>query len=90
MRRAHVHGIDDVSRDWSTFEKFVRNIDNLKFIVGRYGTMDQYSVFKTASQRRSHEMNTYMDSQDFFGLGLHMLNYKPNPSDLVTGTLADQ
>lgn len=90
MRQAHVHGIDDLSLDWSTFENFVRNIHDMKFIVGRYGTIDQYSIFKTASQRRSHEMNAYMDSQDFFTLGLHMLTYKPNPLDLVSPSDAHQ
>ena len=81
MCRAHVHGIEDVSLDWSTFELFVRNIKDMKFILGRYGTMQQYSTFDTASRERSHEMNTYMDSQDFFALGSHLLTYKPPLSD---------
>ena len=84
MRRAHVHGIEEVSLDWSTFEMFVRNINDMKFILGRYGTMQQYSNFDTASQQRSHEMNTYMDSQDFFALGSHLLTYIPPLSDYDT------
>ena len=84
IRRAHVHGIEEVPLDWSTFEMFVQNINGMKFILGRYGTMQQYSIFDTASQQRSHEMNTYMDSQDFFTLGSHLLAYIPPPSDYDT------
>ena len=84
MRRAHVHGIEEVSLDWSTFEIFVQNINDMKFILGRYGTMGQYSIFDTAAQQRSHEMNTYMDSQDFFALGTHLLTYIPPLSDYDT------
>ena len=62
----------------------MQNINDMKFILGRYGTMGHYSIFDTASQQRSHEMNTYMDSQDFFALGTHLLTYIPPLSDYDT------
>ena len=49
--------------------------------------MQQYSNFDTASQQRSHEMNTYMDSQDFFALGSHLLTYIPPLSDYDTSVV---
>lgn len=81
MRMAHVHGTEEVVLDWSTFDQFVRNIEDHKFILGRYATLRDYSLSKTASTNRSHEMNTYMDHANFFALASHLLRYKPDLSD---------
>lgn len=78
IMEAHVHGVNEVSLDWSSFDKFIKNIDNLKFIVGRYAVPADYSIFQTLSAKLSKEMNCYMDSADFFDLGEKLLSYKPN------------
>ena len=36
--------------DWSTFDKFIENIDCLKFIIGRYAHPDEYTIFPTSSR----------------------------------------
>ena len=81
MMQAHVHGVEVLVLDWSTFDKFVENLVGQKFIVGRYANPKEYSIFQSLSTQMSHEMNSYMDSDDFFALGDRILAYMPNPSD---------
>ena len=81
MMQAHVQGADELVLDWSTFDKFIENLDNLKFVVGRYAVPRDYSIFKTSSGKLSYEMNTYMDSDDFFELGQRVLSHKPSLDD---------
>ena len=81
IMQAHVHGVEELALDWSTFDKFVENLVDQKFIVGRYADPKEYSIFQSLSTQMSHEMNSYMDSDDFFTLGERLLAYKPNPSD---------
>ena len=81
MMQAHVHGVEDLVLDWSTFDKFAENLVNQKFIVGRYADPNEYSIFQSLSTQMSLEMNSYMDTDDFFALGERILAYKPNPGD---------
>ena len=81
MLEAHVHGVDELDLDWSTFDMFITNLIKQKFIIGRYADPSEYSLFKSLSSQRSREMNSYMDSDAFFVLGDKMLAYKPNLSD---------
>jgi hypothetical protein len=81
ITEAHVSGVEKLSLDWSTFDKFVENIHNQKFIVGRYADPKEYGIFQSRSSNRSREMNSYMDSDDFFLLGERLLAYKPDPKD---------
>ena len=64
MMEAHVHGIEELDLDWSTFDKFIGNVDKQKFIVGRYAAPSEYSIFPSRSAQRSREMNSYMDSDE--------------------------
>ena len=81
MMEAHVSGVEELNLDWSTFDKFIGNIHDQKFIIGRYGDPKDYGIFLSRSSQRSREMNSYMDSKDFFALGKKLLAYKPDPSD---------
>ncbi len=81
VMEAHVHGVTELDLDWSTFDKFIKNLDKQKFIAGRYADPSGYSIFESLSAKRSREMNSYMASDDFFVLGDRMLAYKPDPSD---------
>lgn len=81
MMQAHVHGVEELVLDWSMFDKFVENLVGQKFVVGRYADPKEYSIFQSLSTQMSHEMNSYMDSDDFFVLGASILAYKPNPGD---------
>ena len=81
IMQAHVHGVDELELDWSTFDKFIENLDDLKFVVGRYAVPRDYSIFQTLSGELSKEMNTYMDSDDFFELGERVLSHKPSLDD---------
>ena len=81
MMTADVKGVKELKLDWSTFDKFIENLDNLKFIIGRYATMETYSIFTSSSEKRSKEMNSYMDSDNFFELAEEILSYKPDLKD---------
>lgn len=81
MMQAHVHGVDMVELDWSTFDEFIKNIDKQMFIIGRYANPRDYGIFQTLSRKRSQEMNSYMDSNDFFDLADKLLSYMPNLDD---------
>ena len=81
VMEASVHGVTELSLDWSTFENFIGNLDKQKFIVGRYADPSDYSIFQSLSAHRSREMNSYMASDDFFVLGDKVLAYEPNPRD---------
>ena len=81
LMEAHVSGVGELSLDWSTFDKFIANTHNQKFIVGRYADPSDYGIFQSRSSNRSREMNSYMDSDDFFLLGERLLAYKPDPKD---------
>ena len=78
---AHVRGANELKLDWSTFDKFIENIDEQKFIIGRYADPKDYSIFETSSTKLSKEMNSFMDSADFFVLGDRILDYMPNLED---------
>ena len=81
MLEAHAHGVKELALDWSTFDKFIENINTQKFIIGRYADPKCYSIFETLSGKLSKEMNSYMDSDDFFALGDKILGYRPNLED---------
>lgn len=81
LMMTHVHGADPVSLDWSTFDLFIRNLDHQKFTTGRYAAPSNYSMFRTLSGKLSHEMNVFMDSDDFFEWGMSILEYAPNLRD---------
>lgn len=78
---ADVNSTKEVECDWSTFDDFVTNIERLKFIVGRYATPEYYSIMPSSSERLSKEMNIYIDSDNFFELGLSILAYEPDLAD---------
>ena len=79
---AYIDGVRELQRlDWSTFDDFITNLDELKFIIGRYATPDTYSIFPSLSEERSKEMNSYMDSDDFFDLADEILSYEPRLED---------
>ena len=81
IMEAHAHGAEELNLDWSTLDKFIGNLDKLKFVSGRYADPAEYSIFQSRSSQMSREMNSYMDSDDFFVLGDKLLAHKPNPSD---------
>ena len=81
MMEANKDGVERLDLDWSTFDAFIGNLVKQKFIVGRYATPSDYSFFQSLSAHRSHEMNSYMDSDDFIALGDAILTYMPDPSD---------
>ena len=81
IREAHVHGVEELDLDWSTFDVFIENLDSQKFIVGRYAEPREYGIFRSRSRKRSREMNSYIASNDFFALGEKILAYRPDPID---------
>ena len=81
MMTADVQGKKELKLDWSTFDKFIENIDKLKFIIGRYATPESYSIIPSSSEKLSKEMNSYMDSNDFFDLADKILSYEPDLKD---------
>ena len=81
MVEAHALGAEDLSLDWSTFDKFIGNLHKLKFVVGRYADPVEYSIFQSGSSQMSREMNSYMTSNDFFVIADKLLAHKPNPSN---------
>ena len=81
MMEAHAHGAEELTLDWSTFDKFIENLDKLKFVIGRYADPVHYSIFQSRSSQMSREMNSYMDADDFFVIGDKLLAHKPTPSD---------
>lgn len=81
MMEAHFHGVSELELDWSTFDNFMENLEKEKFIIARYADPTHYSIFKSLSSKMSREMNTYMDSDDFFDLGDRLLAYVPSLSD---------
>ena len=78
---AYVDRVRELQLDWSTFDDFINNLDKLKFIIGRYATPETYSIFPSSSEKRSKEMNSYMDSDDFFDLADEILSYEPRLED---------
>ncbi len=78
---ADVRSVSELQLDWSTFDNFINNLDKLKFIIGRYATLETYSIFPSSSEKRSKEMNSYMDSDDFFDLADEILSYEPRLED---------
>lgn len=81
MMNADVNGVNELYLDWSTFDKFINNLDNQKFIIGRYASPEQYSPFSSHSGNFSKEMNAYMDSKDFFDIANIILSYIPTLDD---------
>ena len=81
MMEAHVHGTKELTLSWSTFDEFIANLDKQKFTIGRYADPSGYSIFQSRSANRSHEMNSYIDSDDFFALGDKILAFRPNPAE---------
>lgn len=84
MLVADVNSVSELAMDWSTFDNFINNLDNQKFIIGRYATPEAYSIFPSnISEELSKEMNSYIDSIGFFDIGDDILLYEPNPNDYV-------
>jgi len=84
MLVADVNSVSELELDWSTFDNFINNLDNQKFITGRYATPESYSIFPSnISEELSKEMNSYIDSMGFFDIGDDILSYEPNPNDYV-------
>ena len=81
ISEAHVHGVTELKLDWSKFDSFIENLVKQKFIVGRYADPSEYSIFRSRSAQSSREMNSFIDSNDFFILGERILAHKPEPSD---------
>ena len=81
MLTANVTGVSELELDWSTFDRFINNLDNQKFIIGRYAEPERYSIVPSISERLSKEMNSYMDSSGFFDVGDNILSYVPNLND---------
>ena len=85
LMEADTQGVYQTNDDWSTFDKFIGNIDDNQFILGRYATPDQYSIYRSISHSLSREMNRYMDSQGFFEVGHLLLSYVPELDDYGPG-----
>ena len=81
IMEAHARGVKELNLDWSTFDRFIDNLHKLKFVIGRYADPVDYSIFQSGSSQMSREMNSYMNSGDFFVIGDKLLAHKPNPSD---------
>ena len=81
MQIADVNSVNELKLDWSTFDKFIENLDGQKFIIGRYATPDIYTIFSSSSTELSAEMNSFMDSNSFFDLADKILSYKPDLID---------
>ncbi|MDE0078898.1 MAG: hypothetical protein OXO50_15365 [Caldilineaceae bacterium] len=81
MATANVSGVDELKLDWSTFDKFISNLESQKFIIGRYATPESYSIYPSLSNKLSKEMNSYIDSSDFFDLADDILSYVPDLHD---------
>ena len=78
---ADSQGVRQTNDDWSSFDEFIKNIDDNQFIVGRYATPDLYSVHRSISPTLSVEMNRYMNSKGFFEVGNLLLSYVPELQD---------
>ena len=83
MSIADVSGVGELELDWTTFDIFINNLDDQKFIFGRYAEPESYSIFSSISENLSKEMNSYMDSSGFFDVADDILSYEPNPNDYV-------
>lgn len=81
MMIADVNSVNELYLDWSTFDKFINNLDSQKFIIGRYASPQNYSLFPSHSGNFSKEMNAYMDSIDFFDIANIILSYIPALDD---------
>ena len=81
MSIADVRGVSELKLDWSTFDRFIENLDNQKFIIGRYATPESYSIFPNLSEKLSKEMNSYLDSGGFFDIADEILSYIPARDD---------
>ncbi|MDE0077714.1 MAG: hypothetical protein OXO50_09355 [Caldilineaceae bacterium] len=81
MSTADVSGVCELKLDWSTFDKFISNLENQKFIIGRYATPESYSIYPSLSNKLSKEMNSYIDSRGFFDLADDILSYEPDLDD---------
>ena len=78
---ADINSTKEVQSDWSTFDKFIRNVEEFKFIIGRYAAPKDYSITHTSSKQLSKEMNMYMDSDGFFRVADAILSHRPNLRD---------
>ena len=78
---ADINSTKEVQSDWSTFDKFIKNVEEFKFIIGRYAAPNDYSIMHTSSKQLSKEMNMYMDSDGFFRVADAILSHKPNLGD---------
>ena len=81
MLKLDVNSQNELNFDWSTFDKYIENLDGQKFIIGRYATPDIYTIFSSSSTVLSAEMNSFMDSNSFFDLADKILSYKPDLKD---------
>ena len=78
---ADINSTNEVRSDWSTFDKFIKNIQDFKFITNRYAAPKDYSIMHTSSEKLSKEMNMYMDSDAFFTVADAILSHKPHLRD---------
>ena len=78
---ADINSTKEVQSDWSTFDKFIKNIQNFNFITSRYAAPKDYSILHTFSEKLSKEMNMYMDSDGFFRVADAILSHKPDLRD---------
>ena len=72
---ADINSTKEVQSDWSTFDKFIRNVEEFKFIIGRYAAPNDYSIMHASSKQLSKEMNMCMDSDGFFGVADAILSH---------------
>ena len=82
VMRASNQAVTELEFDWSTFDNFINNLDHQQFLRGRYAEPNIYSIFEPTSEELSSEMNSYIDSDDFFELADRILGYEPPFKDL--------
>ena len=63
--------------DWSDFDSFVGNIDTQRFVMGRYATPQDYSIYRSRFGELWVEMNRYMDSMTFFDVADEIVAFVP-------------
>ena len=63
--------------DWSTFDSFAENLEVQRFLMSRYATPQDYSVFRSRFGELSVEMNRYIDSLEFFHVASRIISFVP-------------
>ena len=67
--------------DWSTFDSFVENLEEQRFLIARYATPQDYSIFRSRFGELSVEMNRYIDSMGFFDTASKLMSFVPGYED---------